>query len=105
MKIKTIIRSIILFGTIVFFAECKFVLSQDEDIAWWNKVHNWDGVTHWSDYIIYSPYYLGPNALSVPFSQKGQVKNRYELQINAEGHFGSGDKTRNLFMNLYVLKC
>ncbi|OQX81478.1 MAG: hypothetical protein B6D61_00620 [Bacteroidetes bacterium 4484_249] len=102
MKLNAIIRSIILFGIIVFFAECKSALSQEDEATWWNKAHNWDGITHWSDYIIFSPYYLGPNALSVPFSQKGLVKNRYELQINAEGYFSEGDKTQSLFMSLYV---
>lgn len=81
---------------------CRILFSQADDVTWWNKAHNWDGVTHWSNYIIYSPYYLGPNALSIPFSQKGQVKGRYELQINAEGHFSTGDKTQNLFISLYV---
>jgi hypothetical protein len=102
MKTRTIIISIIFLGTIIFLAGCKLAVSQDDNATWWNKAHNWDGVTHWSDYIIYSPYYLGPNALPVPFSQKGLVKNRYELQVNIESHFSTGDKTQNLFMSLYV---
>ncbi|RLD59930.1 MAG: hypothetical protein DRJ05_05645, partial [Bacteroidetes bacterium] len=102
MKIRTTPCPIFLFIIIFVLLLCKPAISQNEDATWWNEVHNWDGVTHWSDYIIYSPYYLGPNALSVPFSQKGQVKDRYGLQVNIENHFYSGDKTQNLFVSLYL---
>ncbi len=102
MKIRAIPKSIFLFVSIILLLQSEFAISQNEDSSWWNEVHNWDGVTHWSDYIIYSPYYLGPNALSVPYSQKGYVKNRYELQVNFENHVYSGDKTQNLFISLYL---
>ena len=102
MKIRTGSKSIFLFVSIVFLFQSEFAISQNEDSSWWNGAHDWDGVTHWSDYIIYSPYYLGPNALSVPLSQKGLVKSRYELQVSFENHLYSGDKTQNLFINLYL---
>ncbi len=41
------------------------------DYEWWNEAHNYDGYTHWTNYIIYSPYYLGPNALPVPGVKRG----------------------------------
>jgi hypothetical protein len=75
--------------------------SQNDD-AWWNEIHHWDGVTHWSDYIIYSPFYLGPNALSVPYSQKGLVKSNGEFEMDFNFHWSKGDKTKNLFLSLYL---
>jgi hypothetical protein len=77
------------------------VLSQD-DATWWNETHHWDGITSWTQYIIYSPYYMGPNALSVPFSPKGFVRDQFELKMNLEGHFSKGDKTQNIFLDCYI---
>lgn len=77
------------------------VYSQDE-FEWWNDAHNYDGYTHWTNYIVYSPYYLGPNALTVPHSEKGKIKNSIELKVEYQNHFSSGDKTQNLFMSFYI---
>lgn len=73
-----------------------------DDFGWWNEAHNYDGYTHWTNYIIYSPYYLGPNALTVPFSEKGKIKNKIELKTEFVSHFFSGDKTQSLFLSLYI---
>jgi len=79
------------------------VFSQtEEDIKRWTEIHNWDGITPWNDYIIYSPYYLGPNALSVPFSEKGLVKDKLEFEIRYDYHWSKGDQTQNLFLSTYV---
>lgn len=96
------IKSLLLIVAIMLFADCKNAHTQVDDASWWNHVHNWDGVTHWSGYIIHSPYYLGPNALPVPFSQKGVIKNRYELKIDVEAYLSSGDKTQDIFLGMYI---
>jgi hypothetical protein len=93
-KIKCL--SLIMLGML----QTKTIYSQDE-ATWWNQTHQWDGVTPWQEYIIYSPSYMGPNALPVPFSQKGLVLGRYELQLGFTGHFGSGDNTQDAFLRLY----
>ena len=80
---------------------CKVIISQD-DATWWNETHHWDGITSWTQYIIYSPYYTGPNALPVPFSQKGRVKDRFELRMDLEGHYSKGDKTQDVFFDCYI---
>ncbi|MEZ5197536.1 MAG: hypothetical protein R2764_14410 [Bacteroidales bacterium] len=85
---------------LMFFSNQTF--SQDDDASWWNSVQDWDGVTPWQSYIIYSPSYMGINALPVPFSQKGRIKDRYELEVKFESHFSPGDKTQNLFLSLYL---
>ncbi|MBN3035429.1 MAG: hypothetical protein JW861_07560 [Bacteroidales bacterium] len=74
---------------------------QDDD-SWWNKVHNWDGYTHWSSYIIPSPYYMGPNALPVPEHQKGRFADHAELEAGVAGHWHPGDRTYNPFLRLTV---
>jgi hypothetical protein len=56
----------------------------------------------WNQYLIYSPYYFGPNALSIPTSEKGIVKDRYEFEFKYEYHNSAGDKTHDLFLKTYI---
>jgi len=73
-----------------------------QDYSWWNTHQNWDGVTAWNNYMIYSPAYLGPNALPVPFSEKGRVQNRTFIRFYTDAHFLPGDKTQDIGGRLYV---
>lgn len=99
MNPKTFLLPALLFFTCLNLSNRCF--SQD-DFAWWNEAHSYDGYTHWTNYIIYSPYYLGPNALSVPRSKKGRTREHVELSMEYVRHFSTGDQTQNLFMSLYV---
>lgn len=102
MKVKTKLWIIRQIGFIIIISIPFGVISQEDDETWWNTVQDWDGVTPWQSYIIYSPYYMGPNAISVPFTQKGRVKDRYEFEVKYEGHYSKGDRTQNLFLSLYL---
>jgi len=73
-----------------------------EDFSWWNRQQNWDGVTHWSSYMILSPYYMGPNALNVPFSEKGRVDEQTSFRLYSDVWFSSGDHTRDVGVHLYL---
>ena len=80
------------------------VLSQNQaqdDFDWWNEAHHYDGYTHWTNFIIYSPYYLGPNALEVPYSQKGKVEQKGSFELEGFYHTSGGDQTQNLKLSLY----
>ncbi len=94
--IKHLIFISFLLGGVV----CGF--SQNEDYTKWNELHNWDGITPWNNYIIYSPYYMGPNALTVPDSEKGLVKDRFEIEARYDFHWSKGDKTQDLFLSTYI---
>lgn len=72
-----------------------------QDYNWWNRKHNWDGVTHWSKYMIISPAFLGPNALPVPDVNDGSLPGKASLEVSVEGHFSRGDKTKDMFTKLY----
>ena len=74
--------------------------AQDDDYAWWNKKHNWDGVTNWMYYLKYSPAYFGPNALPVPEIRIATIQSKVSLETRADMHFSSGDNTQNLFLKL-----
>ncbi len=76
------------------------VISQD--FGWWNNKHNWDGVTHWSSYIITSPGYMGPNALPVPEIRNGTLNDKMCLELGIDAHFSNGDKTQNAFLKINI---
>jgi len=67
--------------------------ASQEPYEWWNKKHNWDGYTHWSNYIIYSPGYMGPNALPVPRLTDGLLSGRITLEPEATIHAQTGEFT------------
>ncbi len=75
-------------------------VAQEEDYSWWNKKHNWDGVTNWARYMTYSPAYFGPNALPVPEIRDALIDKRVNLETRADFHFSKGDNTQNLFLKL-----
>ncbi len=61
---------------------------------------------HWEDLIIFTAGYMGPNALPVPFAQKGRIDNQNFFQLGAVGHFSEGDNTVNasLFANVALVE-
>lgn len=67
-----------------------------QDYTWWNEANNWDGVTHWSRYINFSPYYLGPDGLPVPPLATGTIDTTARLMVGGELHFSEGDDTQAL---------
>jgi len=62
----------------------------------WAQTVNWDGVSHWSKYIITLPKYMGPNALPVPFIGNGNPDNSTYASATGHFHFTKGDRTQNL---------
>jgi hypothetical protein len=76
--------------------------AQDDGYEWWNKKHNWDGVTNWWKYMTYSPAYLGPNALPVPEIRNALIEKRVNLETRTDFYFSKGDNTQDLFLRLRV---
>jgi len=85
---------------IVLLFQGKVLLSQD--FSWWNQKHNYDGTKEWADYIIIAPGYMGPNALPVPDGRNGILRNSANLEISYENHFSRGDKTKNIYTEIYT---
>ncbi len=77
-------------------------LFSQNDAKWWNDIHHWDGITPWTNYMVISPSYFGPNALPVPFSMEGKVKDRIEFKTELTSHFSKGDNTQNMFLDMYI---
>jgi len=72
-------------------------LQAQVDYQWWNKKHQWDGSTHWTQYMIISPGFLGPNALPVPVLYSARIPDQHHFEFGLENHYSTGDQTINLF--------
>ena len=66
-----------------------------QDFQWWANAVGWDGVTSWRKYLIYSPYYMGPNALPIPSLPNGKIDSLHSLSASGNVHFMKGDFTVN----------
>lgn len=88
--------------TIIFLFLFKLNASS-QTFSWWAQVVNWDGVSHWTRYMITQPGYLGPNALPVPHISNGSIDSSFSLSATGNLHFSKGDHTQNL--TLYANYC
>ncbi len=66
-----------------------------QDHYWWADNVQWDGITHWSEYIISSPRFMGPNALPIPALSEGMIDSQSSLGISGNWHQTTGDRTLN----------
>ncbi len=69
----------------------------------WAQVVNWDGVSHWSRYMITQPAYQGPNSLPVPHMSNGSIDSSFFISATGNFHFSKGDNTQNI--SLYANYC
>lgn len=69
----------------------------------WSQVVGWDGISHWSKYMIRMPAYLGPNALPVPHIGNGSIDSVFSVAATGQLYFSKGDNTQNL--HIYANYC
>jgi hypothetical protein len=69
----------------------------------WAQVVGWDGITHWSRYMISMPAYQGPNSLPVPRMSNGSIDSNFSIAATGQFHFSKGDNTQNI--NLQANYC
>ncbi len=79
------------------------VKSYSQTFDRWAQVVGWDGITHWSRYMIGMPDYLGPNAMPVPRIGNGTIDSTFSVAATGQLHFSKGDNTQNI--NLYANYC
>jgi hypothetical protein len=65
----------------------------------WEQVVNWDGVSHWSRYMITLPAFQGPNSLPVPQVGNGRIDSNSYIGVSGAFHFMEGDHTQNIVVN------
>ncbi|MCL1821989.1 MAG: hypothetical protein FWG22_04115 [Prolixibacteraceae bacterium] len=94
---------LILLFAVTFLLTSRAAVTDEQDWAWWNQLHNWEpGMPSWKRYIIISPGYLGPNALPVPEMKKGLIPLKSEISISASHHSHSGDPTQDLSAKIFL---
>ena len=69
----------------------------------WAQTVNWDGISHWSKYMITQPAFQGPNSLPVPHMGNGNIDSSFSVSATGSFHFSDGDNTQNL--TLYANYC
>lgn len=67
-----------------------------QTLDWWTANVGWDGVTSWKRYLIFSPGFMGPNALPVPEIGNGSIDSVSTIGMTADFHFRKGDPTQNI---------
>ena len=70
--------------------------SSAQTLEEWSENVGWDGVMHWSEYLIFSPKFTGPNAMPVPEISNGTVNNKSFVRLGGQYQGRSGDQTGNL---------
>jgi hypothetical protein len=80
-----------------FFLSILFTLKlQGQTAEKWAANVNWDGVSPWQKYIIYSPLFMGPSALPVPLTGNGSIDSLNSFSMYGAVHVSKGDITNNL---------
>lgn len=69
-----------------------------QTLDWWKNNVNWDGTTHWWNYLVTSPKFFGPNAFTVPAINNGSADSVVSLAATANFHFSKGDHTQNIML-------
>lgn len=69
--------------------------AKSQDHQWWSTNVGWDGSSHWREYLIYAPRFLGANALPIPPMDWGQIEDEHVVGTSAHVHWMEGDRTIN----------
>jgi hypothetical protein len=67
-----------------------------QTMDWWANNVGWDGVTSWKRYLIFSPGFMGPNALPVPEMGRTVIDSISAIGATVNFHFSKGDPTQNI---------
>jgi hypothetical protein len=89
------------FLILLLFLSCQ---TQAQTQAKWSSIVRWDGFSPWQKYMIYSPAYMGPNALPVPSMANGGIDSVNYIGVSGAFFFSKGDNTQSLkFSGNYCL--
>ena len=88
-----------LLSLFIFLSQLSFA---QLDYTWWDVKNNWVRGTHWHEYIIISPGFMGPNALPVPNIQTGVLPKEANFKFALDKHSSKGDETENLYTEIYL---
>jgi hypothetical protein len=77
-----------------------------QSYTWWEETVRWDGVTPWERYIVFTPGFLGPNALPVPRVTNGSIDSVNTFGVSGHFYFSNDDHTQDiaLYANYCLVK-
>ena len=73
-----------------------------EDLQWWDNIHNWEGNGPREHSLIESSEYFGPNALPPLQALNGLIPQEGNFDFSALGHFAKGDLTLNNYVKVQI---
>jgi len=81
-------------------------LASAQSYTWWEETVHWDGVTPWERYIVFTPGFLGPNALPVPRVTNGSIDSVNSFGLSGHFYFSNDDHTQDiaLYANYCLVK-
>ncbi|MFN8289128.1 MAG: transporter [Chitinophagaceae bacterium] len=65
----------------------------------WAKTVNWDGVSHWSKYIVTTAAHMGANALPVPTMGNGSIDSITYAGTSFSYHTMKGDRSQDISLH------
>lgn len=80
----------------LLMAVCSVLSLKAAPPEWWQRVHNYDGASHWASYMTYAPAFFGPNALPVPELADGTIATSRRAELSSDFFWGFGDQTQSL---------
>jgi hypothetical protein len=85
---------------------CIFLSASAQSYSWWEETVHWDGVTPWERYVVFTPGFLGPNALPVPRISNGSIDSINSFGLANDIYFSKDDHTQDiaLYANYCVVK-
>lgn len=72
---------------------------QAQTLQQWAQTVNWDGVSHWSKYIITTPAHMGANALPVPPIGNGSIDSITYAGMSFSYHTMKGDRSQDISLH------
>jgi hypothetical protein len=77
-----------------------------QSYTWWEENVRWDGVTPWERYLVFTPGFLGPNALPVPRVTNGSIDSVNTFGLSGQFYFSNDDHTQDiaLYANYCLMK-
>ena len=80
---------------------CASFFASAQSYTWWEETVHWDGVTPWERYVVFTPGFLGPNALPVPRVTNGSIDSINSFGLSGHFYFSNDDHTQDIA--LYAL--
>jgi len=67
---------------------------------WWIELHGWEEGNDWTEKMIYTTSFFGPNAFPVPEIQDAKLPDKHTAEVSSDIFWGYGDQTQSISTKL-----